>query len=359
MQLPWGFIGTALNRNCYHVDHLLLVMISVTELSLQRLHSKELSGTEREVVAWLPSSQVRSTNMAALESTRKRETNLFTYPQQRSQFTPLLRIQETISPGIALSRIETSAGYNSNAVPRHIVGLHLGAPVPILHQRNGQEKLYHFGPEDVVFTPAGPPVHYAHPEGVDALYIALEPAYLRDTIMVLSLDPSNVVLRDVLGTSDPVIHRIGQYFLRELCSPGWGSKLYMEALGIQLAVHLIRHYTVGPQQATPVPASQVDHSARLQPAIDYIHHHLGEDLSLADIAATTHLSPYHFSRLFREAYRIAPYQYVIQQRVEVARQLLKDQRLTVSEVALLVGFSDHSHLVRHYKRLTGTTPRGS
>jgi len=294
--------------------------------------------------------------MAALESTRKRETSVFTYPQQRSQFTTLLSRQEAITPGIALSRIHTSAGYNSNPVSEHIIGLHLGAPVPILHQRNMQEKLYHFAPGDVVFTPAGPPVDYAHPASVDALYIALKPEYLLYTSAQLQLDPNEVVLQDVLGTSDPVIYRIGQDFLRELSAPGLGGTLYMETLGLQLAVHLLRHYRVEPKQSTLMGGRQVDNSVRLQPAVNYIHEHLSEDLSLADMAATIHLSPYHFSRLFKETYHIPPYQYVIRQRVEAARQLLQDSHLTVSEVAYRVGFSNHSHFVRHYKRLIGTTP---
>jgi AraC family transcriptional regulator len=284
------------------------------------------------------------------------EDALFADSLNRSQFTTLLKSQEAVSPGITLSRVYTSAGYNSSAVSKHIIGLHLGAPVPILHQRDGAEKLYRFRPGDVVFTPAGSPVHYAHPAGVDALYMAVEPEYLLHTATHLSLGTGQVLLRDELGTTDPVIHRIGQDFLRELNGPGFGGKLYMEALGTQLAVHLLRRYSTRTPQSVSVDAEATDDTVRLQPALDYIHEHLGENLSLADIAATTHLSPYHFSRLFKETYRIPPYQYVIQQRVEAARRLLQDPRLTVSEVALRVGFSDHSHLVRHYKRLTGVTP---
>jgi AraC family transcriptional regulator len=48
---------------------------------------------------------------------------------------------------------------------------------------------------------------------------------------------------------------------------------------------------------------------------------------------------------------------VIQQRVTAARNLLQDPSLTLTEIALEVGFADHSHLTRHYKRLTGTNPR--
>lgn len=274
-------------------------------------------------------------------------------PPTQSRFTTILQSEENGAPGVSIKRIQTSAGYNSNPVTRHLVGLHLGTPVQILHQRGSNEALHHFKPGDVVFTPAGSPVHYAHNGGVDGLYVEITPDHLRDVAAQIDLS-ERFALRDVLGVADPIIYRIGLDYLREVNTSAAGSRLYLDTLNLQLALHLLRHYS---DHQNSIVTDDTDQQQRLRPALDYIHDHLSDDLSLAQIAATVHLNPAYFSRLFRQTYHVSPYQYVIRQRVEAAHLLLQNPQRTVSEVALQVGFADHSHLTRHYKRLLGRTPR--
>jgi AraC family transcriptional regulator len=92
-------------------------------------------------------------------------------------------------------------------------------------------------------------------------------------------------------------------------------------------------------------------------AIEFIHDQLGEDFSLSDLAAIAGLSTFHFARVFKQTVGIPPYQYVIQQRIETAKQLMLSTRRPLSEVALKVGFYDHAHFARHFKRLTGLTAK--
>ncbi len=96
---------------------------------------------------------------------------------------------------------------------------------------------------------------------------------------------------------------------------------------------------------------------RLQQAIDYIHTHLDRDLSLTKLASMINISPTYFASLFKQAIGIPPHQYVIQQRVERAKMMLKRTDLAIAEIALQVGFSSQSHLTQHIKRFTGKTPK--
>ena len=68
------------------------------------------------------------------------------------------------------------------------------------------------------------------------------------------------------------------------------------------------------------------------------------------------MSPYYFSRLFKQSTGLSPYQYIIQSRVDRAKRLL-DQGLAIADIAYSVGFASQSHLNRHFKRLVGVTPK--
>ncbi|WP_017314178.1 helix-turn-helix domain-containing protein [Mastigocladopsis repens] len=96
---------------------------------------------------------------------------------------------------------------------------------------------------------------------------------------------------------------------------------------------------------------------QLQQVLDYIHTHLGRDLSLAELAETPNLSPTYFASAFKQAIEISPHHYVIQQRVERAKLMLSKTDLAISDIALQVGFSSQSHLTQQFKRLTGMTPK--
>lgn len=101
-------------------------------------------------------------------------------------------------------------------------------------------------------------------------------------------------------------------------------------------------------------------SARTLRDIDeHIRLHLDHAISLDELAAVAHLSKFHFIRSFRESTGYTPYEYLIRRRVERARDLLinNPRDVTLSHIATLVGFYDQSHLNRHFKRVTGTTPR--
>jgi AraC family transcriptional regulator len=286
----------------------------------------------------------------------------FSYPLERSRFTVMERTAFALSAAgetVVVKHICTSAGYNGHALLRHVIGLHLGKPVPILHLREGDAHEGWFRPGDIVFTPAGTDVHYAHPAAVDALYLELAPDAVYEIAAQMGLQPDAIRLVNRFGIPDPTLHHIGRTLLREMRPRTISSALLVETLVVQLAIHLLQHYR-DPAVAAAYPAVQPigRDRERLQPALDYIHAHLADSFTVSDLAAEVHLTVYHFTRLFRHAFGVSPYQYVIRQRVAMARLLLRDPRLTAADVAHMVGFVDHSHLARHYKRLIGTTPRG-
>jgi len=89
---------------------------------------------------------------------------------------------------------------------------------------------------------------------------------------------------------------------------------------------------------------------------EYVDSHLSDSIDLVVLAAIAGLSMFHFAREFKQSSGVTPHQYLVQRRVERAERMLAVTDLSLSEVALATGFSDQSHLARHFRQLLGTTP---
>ena len=82
---------------------------------------------------------------------------------------------------------------------------------------------------------------------------------------------------------------------------------------------------------------------------------VAEGLSLEAAAALFGVHPTHVVRAFSRRYGLPPHRYLTGRRVDRARRLLLDG-LPAAEVAVAVGFTDQSHLTRHFRRMLATTP---
>jgi len=91
--------------------------------------------------------------------------------------------------------------------------------------------------------------------------------------------------------------------------------------------------------------------------LSYIEDNVGEDISLSEIAAVSGLSVSHFKRLFRESVGLPVHQYLIRRRLERAKELLAEGKLSISQIAIETGFAHQSHLARHMRRVFGISPR--
>lgn len=136
-----------------------------------------------------------------------------------------------------------------------------------------------------------------------------------------------------------------------------GSRLFAESLASVLALHLLRNYTALSHQIETERLSSQPRA--VTQALSFIHANYGRDISLTDVAAAAHLSPYHLTRLFKKATGVSPHRYLVRVRVDSARALLSAGagERSLAEIAAAVGFADQSHLTRHFKRMLGVTPK--
>ena len=88
----------------------------------------------------------------------------------------------------------------------------------------------------------------------------------------------------------------------------------------------------------------------------YIESNFHRDISLEEVSRTINISPYYFSRMFKEETGVTFIEYVTEERIKRARQLLEDRRLSIKEVCLESGYSDPNYFSRIFKKAEGVTP---
>jgi AraC family transcriptional regulator len=130
--------------------------------------------------------------------------------------------------------------------------------------------------------------------------------------------------------------------------------IYGESLANALGVYLLKRYTVRP--STPVAYKGGLPGYRLKRVLDYIAASLDGNISLAQLSAIAGMSPHYFSELFKQSTGRTPHTYVLHQRIERAKQRLRDPECSVIDAGLEAGFENPSHFARVFRRLVGTTP---
>jgi AraC family transcriptional regulator len=91
-------------------------------------------------------------------------------------------------------------------------------------------------------------------------------------------------------------------------------------------------------------------------AIDYMRENLDTPLHLTDIAQAANCSVNRLARGFRAGTGLPPHQFLINLRIERARELLESSRMSVAEIAYECGFSHQEHMTRQFRERCGTTP---
>ena len=94
----------------------------------------------------------------------------------------------------------------------------------------------------------------------------------------------------------------------------------------------------------------------IRKAVVYLNEHYSENVTVERLAKIAHYSPAQFRRLFRELTQMSPSDYIVNVRINAAKTLLGTTDRRVSDIAAEVGFFDHAHFIRTFKRIVGTTP---
>ena len=193
----------------------------------------------------------------------------------------------------------------------------------------------------------------------DILVLTISPALVLDCAVRarLTRDDAQIAFRENLVDADARVSRIASDMTEELREDSAGRDVVIASLVELTLVHVLRQHAKIQKSAglELSRAGLVDR--RIRRAVELMHAHLGRELPLEELASAAHLSPFHFSRLFKKLTGATPHAYLATLRVSRAQTLLTETDLSITEVAARVGYAGSSHFSKAFRRATGLSPR--
>jgi AraC family transcriptional regulator len=169
------------------------------------------------------------------------------------------------------------------------------------------------------------------------------------------IEPSHVEIVPQFLVRDPMIGALATRLASVAESSAAFGELYAESACEFLTHHIVHAYSS--ISSPPVRCSGGLPGRRLREVVDFIHEHLGDNISLHHLAGIAGVSVRHFERAFKQAVGEPPHAYVLGRRLAAAQDLLVGQPdLPVSEISARVGLSSSSHFALAFRRRVGVSP---
>lgn len=269
---------------------------------------------------------------------------------------PILSSDESSWERLELGLFSKSAfQVGEHRLTYHNICINYGGLAQLTMTVNGKLATKTLPPATVGLFPAEQWQAYEWREQASFLCLYLDPALVNDVSQELQDNDCLELIPNTNYSNDPLLCQMAMALKAALEVDAFGSKLYADAMANALAAHLAIHYSN--RKIVDKLASEGLPSSTLRQVIDYINGHLEQNLSLAELAETAQLSPYHFARLFKQSTGFSPHKYHIHCRIERAKQLLQARTVCLPAIAHGLGFSSQSHFNYHFKKLTGITPK--
>ncbi|MER5503472.1 MULTISPECIES: AraC family transcriptional regulator [unclassified Streptomyces] len=253
--------------------------------------------------------------------------------------------------------VERAVGVADSVPPpigpsRHVLVVHTGRSASLSWSADGAARRERFHAGEALVNPAGWASRPRWQDDVELLLLALEPAWL-EKLAAEDGAAGRFELEPRFHFTDPLLKMLVERLVAEFERPGVPDGLYAESL-VQAAAAVIMRVCGGAGGRDAREGGLPPR--RLAEVLDFIHANLSSRIGLEDLATVAGVSASHFTRAFRASVGESPHQYVMQLRLERARQALLNTNRPIADIAVEHGFADQSHLTRMMRRHTGTTP---
>ena len=276
------------------------------------------------------------------------------YVHQNPAISPPITYRQ--ARGFRLSKLSDPAGLvESPAVRSTTVSVHLGPSVEVSCQRGGYRHRGTAVHGDIDIIPSGTASTWEMKERDTVFLMSISPSLMHRVAEDLDDYPDGIEIRNRFQVRDIQLESIAWALKSEMECGYPSGRVYVDSLAVSVAARLIHCHSSISREAAPHKGRLS--GRRLKDVLSYVEENLAENISLDDIATVAGLSVSHFKSLFREALGVPAHQYLIRRRVERAKELLSERKLTISQIAFETGFAHQSHLARHMRRLLGVSPK--
>jgi AraC family transcriptional regulator len=181
----------------------------------------------------------------------------------------------------------------------------------------------------------------------------------RAALDVIADDANAPRIRDLsyepgAGVNDVTISRLGSLLLPALSHPDQANPLFVDHVLLAVGVHIAQTYGGMRPVSRPIRGGLAPWQERR--AREFLLANIKRAVALKEVARECGLSVGYFSHAFRRTLGVAPHKWLIEQRVVLSKDKLRDDGLSLSDVAAECGFTDQSHLTRIFRQAVGVSP---
>ncbi len=162
-------------------------------------------------------------------------------------------------------------------------------------------------------------------------------------------NPSSLLFNQTVARDIPLHNRICDFYYK--LEQGEKDEHYLWQNYADILTHIRQHYLI---ERIRNSANDRYHKKTVDTLKEYIHENLDSDLTLQTLSRISAVSPFHLLRLFTKYTGLTLHQFIIVRKIERAKSLLIKR--PIGDVAYTLGFADHGHFTRSFKKMSGQTP---
>ena len=277
------------------------------------------------------------------------------YVSESFDASPLVTSAPLTWPGVRVEQYHLGAmGLPAHHHHHHLILLYQ-VETPLFVARHGgarvQQEVYQTG--DIGLYPGGEYGKVTWTSTSDNIYLTVDHQHL-EQVARQGLDLAYFTLKERVKFADPLLTQLGRQLLTVASRQHALGPLYAESLIQTLCYHLIEYQGSYERRVAPAGKLSAAVLARLEA---YLEAHLSAPVTLEQLAELANLSVFHFARLFKHTTGLAPYQYVLNRKIQRAQVLLRLVGASVTHVSEVLGFASPASFSTAFKRATGQGPQ--
>jgi len=251
------------------------------------------------------------------------------------------------------SQTETPEEAEYGSVRHHLLVVQRNGQARVSLKVAGRSTVKQIVAGDSTLAPGGEGFTVRLFDTFDTVHIYLRHEMIERVVDERGIATNSPQLQPFFGIQDPLIEHLALACVAALDGPSKSASFYVDHLAWAMAAHLVEAHGRG----SSVP-SNVNYQGltdqQLKRAEEYMLEYMNADLGVEDLATAAGLSPVYFGRQFKLRTGSSPHRHLRSLRIKRAKQLLRTDRMSIAEIALICGFCHQQHLTRVFRAECGT-----